>query len=189
MHPVAEFTLALKGLSRLLRLDAGGLDCFDRSLAGFWRSFRVAILAAPLYAAVIPIHLEQIQASAHWARILFVVVALYLIRWFAFAVIAFEICQRIDRTKEYPGYIAVYNWSSLIRYSAQFLAWLPVMAGFDAVAFSGAVNQIVYFAFLVYLWFLARMAANVSGPIAAGLVFIDFLISRLLSYTLMMLLK
>ena len=45
----AELRLALVGSLRLARGDRGGLDCFDRSLEGFWRSFRAAIIAYPLY--------------------------------------------------------------------------------------------------------------------------------------------
>ena len=45
----AEGWLALTGALRLARGDRGGLSCFDRSLDGFWRSFRAAAITYPLY--------------------------------------------------------------------------------------------------------------------------------------------
>ena len=49
MPTVVEFVYVLRGLSRLVQFDIGGLGYFDRSIEGFWRSFRVALLIAPLY--------------------------------------------------------------------------------------------------------------------------------------------
>src|SRR5260370_35550151 len=44
-----EVRLALVGALRLAKGDRSALSCFDRSLDGFWRSFRAAIIAYPLY--------------------------------------------------------------------------------------------------------------------------------------------
>ena len=44
-----EVRLAMIGALRLARGDRGGLSCFDRSLDGFWRSFRAAVISYPLY--------------------------------------------------------------------------------------------------------------------------------------------
>ena len=44
-----EVRLALIGALQLARGDRGGLSCFDRSLDGFWRSFRAAFISYPLY--------------------------------------------------------------------------------------------------------------------------------------------
>jgi hypothetical protein len=44
-----EVRSALVGSLRLAKGDRRGLDCFDRSLDGFWRSFFSGVLCYPLY--------------------------------------------------------------------------------------------------------------------------------------------
>ena len=44
-----EGRLALAGSLRLARGEPTGLSYFDRSLDGFWRSFRAAVICYPLY--------------------------------------------------------------------------------------------------------------------------------------------
>ena len=47
MPALAEVQLAIGGALRLARGDRGGLDCFDASIDGFWRSFRAALIVLP----------------------------------------------------------------------------------------------------------------------------------------------
>ena len=39
----------MTGALRLAQMDRGGLAFFDRSVAGFWRSFYAAALVLPIY--------------------------------------------------------------------------------------------------------------------------------------------
>ena len=50
---LGETLLALAGLWRFAREGAPALRWFDRSLDGFWRSFGVAVIVAPLQAGVV----------------------------------------------------------------------------------------------------------------------------------------
>jgi hypothetical protein len=54
----AEARLALTGALRLARGDARGLACFDPSEAGFWHSFRAAVLCYPLYLILLSFPIE-----------------------------------------------------------------------------------------------------------------------------------
>src|SRR5262245_7482637 len=66
MLTLAEIGPAIFGTWRLAHFDPDGLRYFDRSIRGFWRSFRVAVLVAPLWFA--PIALAPVHLSDGWFR-------------------------------------------------------------------------------------------------------------------------
>ena len=57
MLSLAEIGPALYGAWRLAHFDPDGMRYFDRSIAGFWRSFRVALLGAPLWIIILAVNL------------------------------------------------------------------------------------------------------------------------------------
>ena len=59
-----EVRLAMIGALRLARGDRGGLAGFDRSVDGFWRSFRAAVISYRLYLVL----LSMRMAVAEWER-------------------------------------------------------------------------------------------------------------------------
>ena len=63
-----EVQLALAGCLRLARGDRGGLACFDRSIDGFWRSFRAAVISYPLYLMLLAMRVSvaEWQQSGGW---------------------------------------------------------------------------------------------------------------------------
>jgi hypothetical protein len=178
MPTLLEITRAVTGLWRLAHFDASGFDYFDRSIAGFWRSFRVAFLVAPIEGWLFVTQLQDLGLTAGWGRTLVVAILTYIIGWFLFPVAAYEICRRIDREAEYPGYIAVYNWSAIGGSSLDLIAAVPAMLGLVSLEASLTLSWFVY---LVYLWFIARHMLKIEAPVAGGLVFLDFVLSLLLS--------
>ena len=42
-----EIAYGIYGAWRLARLDVTGMEVFDRTVAGFWKSFFAAVLVAP----------------------------------------------------------------------------------------------------------------------------------------------
>ena len=181
MFPFVEIAYAVRGLWRLLQFDASGLDYFDRSVAGFWRSFRVALLIAPVYALLIPRQLDMIKPTVGWQHVILIQILTYIVAWLLYPTVAYELCRRIDREAEYPGYIAVYNWSTIILVSASLLVWLPTFAGITAPETSDALGFLIYHLFYVYLWFLARTALKIEPLGAVGLILVDYVLTYSLS--------
>jgi hypothetical protein len=181
MPPFVEIGYAARGLWRLLQFDPSGLEYFDRSIGGFWRSFRVALLIAPLYALLIPYKLEMIKPTAGWQQIILVEILTYIVAWFLYPTVAYELCRWMDRRAEYPGYIAVYNWSTTILVGAVSLAWLPTLAGITAADASDVLGFLIYHLFYVYLWYLARVAVRIDPFSAFGLILVDYVLSFLLT--------
>ncbi len=96
---VPELRWALAGCWRLATGDRGGLACFDRSLDGFWRSFRAAFLSYPLYLVLLMMRVspEQWQAAGG-GRIVAIETIGYVIAWVAFPLVIL-LGRRLDRPR------------------------------------------------------------------------------------------
>src|SRR5262249_41199097 len=181
MTMILEVAYVLRGLRRLIQFDASGLAYFDRSIAGFWRSFRVALLIAPFFAIIIPYNLELIQPTASWQHVMLTEILVYIISWTLYPTAAYEICRLLSREADYPGYIVVYNWSSIILVGAEVLVWIPTLAGMTSAETSRSLEFIIYHVYLVYLWFIARSALRIQPTSAVGMVFADYILTWALS--------
>jgi hypothetical protein len=181
MPTIVEFVYVLRGLRRLIQFDVGGLGYFDRSMEGFWRSFRVALLLAPLYSIIIPLHLEMIKPTVGWPHIMIIEILVYIVSWLLYPIVAYEICRLMGREAEYPGYIVVYNWSRILIVTAQVLVWMPTLMGITEAETSTSLFWVVYVMFLVYLWFIARAALRIDPFSAVGLVFTSCVLTLVLS--------
>jgi len=177
-----EFVYVLRGLRRLVQFDIGGLGYFDRSIEGFWRSFRVALLIAPFSAIIIPYELELIKATVGWQHIMLTEILSYIVSWVLYPTVAYEICRFMSRETEYPGYIVVYNWSTLLLVAAEVVVWLPTLMGITAAETSHNLHVLVEHIYLVYLWFIARAALRIDPFSAIGMVFTGYVLSVALSF-------
>jgi hypothetical protein len=189
MLTLTEIVYAIRGLSLLVRFDARGFEYFDRSIHGFWRSFQVAVLVAPVHALALLAYLPLIEPTAPWHRTLFTVIGLYIIGWFIYPVIVFEICRMFRKQEEYVSYIAVYNWLSLVAAFAHLLILMPVFLGLWSAQASGYLGEVVYYALLVVAWFVVRNGLRIEWLPAIGFVFLDYMLSEILNGALITMLK
>ncbi|MGH6932966.1 MAG: hypothetical protein ACREEE_11100 [Dongiaceae bacterium] len=189
MLTLAEIVYAIRGLSLLVRFDARGFEYFDRSIAGFWRSFQVAVLVAPIHAILLVTFLPLIEPTASWQQILSAFVGLYIIGWFLYPVVAFEICRLFNKSEEYVGYIVVYNWLALITSFAHLLISVPIFLGVWATDTGGLIGELLYYALLVLAWFVARNSLRIEWLPAVGLVFVDYVLTEILNATLVFMMK
>src|SRR5271157_269836 len=106
-----EIRLALSGTLRLARGDRGGLTCFDRSLDGFWRSFRAAVIAYPLYLVLLTMRVgvPEWQRSGG-VRIVIVETIAYVIAWVAFPLIMLAVTRWLGREHRFFDFMVPYNW-------------------------------------------------------------------------------
>jgi hypothetical protein len=181
MLTLAEIGPALYGAWRLAHFDADGLRYFDRSMHGFWRSFRVAVLAAPLVIVILGADLSQMHIGGGWARVIIAETIAYLMSWVAYPLAAFYLVHLIDREHDYVGFITALNWSTLLQYA--FLVPIHVVANSGLLS-TGLADGLVFggqFAILAYEWFITRTALRIPGLTAAGFVLVDFVIGYLVS--------
>ena len=179
MITAREVSYGLFGAWRLAHLDPRGMQYFDTSIEGFWRSFWAAALMAPLYALLVVLQLWQRGAEWDPLRVVLIEVIGYAIAWTAYPLAAWYMLSALGKQQRYVGYIVAYNWSNLI----QMMVMLPV-AALDAAdglptPLSGIIFMAALAAVLFYQYFIARTALEVDMPIAAGLVFIDLMLGVL----------
>jgi hypothetical protein len=180
MPPFVEIGYAVRGLWRLLQFDPSGLEYFDRTIAGFWRSFRVALLIAPLYAILIPQRLEDIQPTVGWQQVMVIEILTYIVSWLLYPTIAYEICRLMKRTDEYVGFIVVYNWSSILGVALS----LAVAAAITGGVPRGLCSLLLYLGYgglLFYTWFISRLALNIDGMTATIFPILEFGLSETLA--------
>ena len=179
-----EARFALIGLLRLLRGDRGGLGCFDRSVDGFWRSFRAAIPCYPLYLVLLTMRV----AAADWQhsgglRIATVETIAYIMSWTAFPLLMLSLTRRIGRADRFFDFMVPYNWYQLPQSALFVLVGLLPAGGpagspiAEAIAFAAAV------AVLGFEWFLARIALDTTRVAAALVVAVDLLLGAVIDWS------
>jgi len=176
MITAAEIARGVQGAWRLARLDPGGMDEFDKTVEGFWRSFWAAGVLAPVYLFMMSMDFTTIDDQSSPVRFVAIETIALVIAWVAFPLLMFHVTKLIDREANYIGYVVAYNWSHLI----QMLIILPVQV-LSPIGPSGEIAGGAAFLLLVatimilfYVGYIAKTALKISGPMAAGIVAIDY---------------
>ena len=177
-----EVQLALAGCLRLARGDRGGLACFDRSLDGFWRSFRAAVISYPLYLVLLAMRVS----IAEWersggGRILTVETIGYVIAWVAFPLLMLSVTRWIGRGHRFFDFMVPYNWCQVPQSALFVLVGLESESGFLNARASEAIDLIAAIATLVYEWYIARVALETTGAAAAFVVVVDLVLGVVIS--------
>ena len=180
-----EVRLALAGTWRLARGDRGGLFCFDRSLDGFWRSFRAAIIAYPFYLVLLAMRVSvaEWQRSGGW-RILAVETIGYVIGWVAFPLLMLTVTQHLGRAHRFFDFMVPYNWCQLPQSTLFVLVGLAFESGMLGPRSAAGIGLVAVVATLIYewyVWYIARVALDITGPTAVFIAVLDFVLGVLIS--------
>ncbi len=181
MPSLRDIVYGLYGAWRLARLDRGGLVYFDRSDAGFWRSFFAAALVAPAYVVLVAVDLTERDISADALRLIVVHASAYSLGWTVYPVATRAVCQAIGRDNAYVGFIVAFNWCQVI----QVIVYLPAVAvgalGILPVTAAAWLHVFVYALVLAYEWFVIRVTLDVRPFPAAGFVGLDLVLGILIT--------
>jgi len=144
---------------------------------GAARSFWVAALCLPLFLFV-RLLLEPVAAAtprAATAELLG-----YAASWSGYALAALALCRTMNREALWPRFIATWNWMNLIQYLIMVgitVISLPLLPGWlREIASVGAIGYAMWLQ-----WFAARTALELPALPAASFVFLDLMISIMLS--------
>ncbi|HYP36149.1 MAG TPA: hypothetical protein VEQ62_07395 [Stellaceae bacterium] len=178
-----ELQLALTGCLRLARGDRGGLSCFDRSLDGFWRSFRAAVICYPLYLVLLAMRVSvaEWQTSGGW-RIVMVETIGYVVAWVAFPLLMLNVVRWIGREHRFFEFMVPYNWCQVPQSALFVLVGLESASGILSIQASQAIDIVAALATLVYEWFIARVALDTAGLVAVFVVLVDLVLGVLISH-------
>ena len=177
-----EVQLALAGCLRLARGDRGGLACFDRSLDGFWRSFRAAVISYPLYLMLLAMRVSvaEWQQSGGW-RIVTVETIGYVVAWVAFPLLMLSVVRWIGRAHRFFDFMVAYNWCQVPQSALFVLVGLVSAGGVLSAQASEAMDMAAAIATLLYEWFIARVALDTSGVVAIFVVLLDLVLGVFIS--------
>jgi hypothetical protein len=182
----------LFGAWRLLCWDPAGLDHFDLSDRGFYRSFG-AIGAAFLLLVVVfvadhrtNITLAQDAPDVTFAVPLAVYVAiemfLAVLGYAVFVFLMMPLARGLGAEARYAAYVLVYNWTSFLVVLIAFGVAALQLGGVVPWDFALAAQFILAFVFLLYGWFVAQMALGLSRMDAAAVVALETLVFLILTY-------
>ena len=177
-----EARVALAGTLRLAVGDRGGLACFDRSLDGFWRSFRAAVICYPLYLLLLAmrITLAEWERSGGW-HIVTVETIGYVIAWVAFPLLMLNVTRVIGRAHRYFDFMVPYNWCQVPQSVLLVLVGIESETGILGAQAGETIDLVAAFATLVYEWYIARIALETTGSAAAFVVLVDLVLGVALS--------
>jgi hypothetical protein len=179
MITAREVSYGLFGAWRLAHLDPRGMEYFDTSVEGFWRSFWAAALMAPPYVLFQVLQFARQDADLDPLRFFLVEAIGYTILWSAFPLAAWYLAAVVGKSNRYLGYIVASNWGNVI----QIAVTVPVVALIAASGLPAGIAHMIWLviiaASLFYEYFIARTALDVDMPVAAGFVFMNFVLSFL----------
>ena len=177
-----EVQLALAGCLRLARGDRGGLACFDRSLDGFWRSFRAAVISYPLYLMLLAmrVSIAEWRQSGGW-RIVTVETIGYVVAWVAFPLLMLNVVRWIGRAHRFFDFMVPYNWCQLPQSVLFVIVGIESSTGALSDPVSQAIEIAAAIAVLVYEWYIARVALETNATSATLVVLIDLVLGLLIT--------
>lgn len=171
----AEIAHGVSGVWRLMWGDGGGLYTLDRTIEGFWRSFRVAALIAPLHVLCLLIVYAGMQTVASDNMIILVEALRYVIEWTAFPVVLLEIARIAGWRERYIGAVVAINWFNV---PVTIMSTLRLTIGEMASSWLGNALGLVLMGFVIY-WLtriLRQTLALGAGP-AIALAVLNLMLS------------
>ena len=178
MISFAEFEIALLGLLRLARFDAGFAGFFDLSREGARRSFRIALPLLPIVFFLW--HLDPgWPPDTDKTRIVVAELIGYGLGWVCFPLVLLYAARPLDREARIYGAITVYNWLNVLSIGLQFPLIVARYYGLD----SGVVHDLVWLVLLFttaceFFAFWRLLGVGIGAIIA--LVVVEFSLSRIL---------
>lgn len=173
-----ELALGIVGAWRLVRADRTALLCFDRSPRGFWRSFWVAPLLAPVSALLVAIHLDNLKIVDVSLRVILLQAGFVVLNWLAMPALLSEIAQRTGRVPQFMAYVIASNYAQILAIGF----WLAALV--LAATMPGGPGEILLYGtfgcLLFYQYRIARVAFELRPLLAAALVVAEFLLQQFL---------
>ncbi len=183
----SEIRNALIGSFLLAKRDVRGLQFFDVTIDGFWRSFLAVVLIAPFYVLYA---LQEIEIT-HQINMLgsvpvistgFVAarVTLLGLEWVIFPVAMILITRLLGLWPKYVPYIAIYNWSSLFISLALTPAAVLYFSGIISTQMAATINLFAVLFILYFRWYIAKTVLEATTAAAVLIVAFDLVFSLLI---------
>ncbi len=181
MISIRQLAAALYGVWLLLKFDARALDFFEKTPAGFARSFLPALILSPLHIVHTIMVYDPSRAGLALGPYVVVQVLSDVMSWVAFPFAMLYVSQLLNRGSYFLTYMVPYNWFqlpvNLVILPMAILADIGVISGRAA----GFIDMLMLTLFFTFGTFIARIGLRIGLPTAVGLVVLDFLLTLIIN--------
>jgi hypothetical protein len=173
----------VSGLQAALLLARGrpeGMRYIDNDVRVAARSFWAAGVALPAFLCLRLLDWASEGVPAHPAHAWALDLLFYVIGWAGYAVLSRSAAAALGRGQHWPRFITVWNWCNVVQYLLLVVAGIPLLLG--APDWLDQTAGLVALGWALWLeWFAARVALDVSGVAAVGMVALDIALGLVLS--------
>ena len=141
-----EIVSALFGAWRLMRFDADGMNWFNLTINGFWRSFFAAVPVAPFFALLVFFDFHRQTGPIDVGHAIIVTIMVYGVGWAIVPLIMIPMTKLLGLERGFVPMMVAYNWVTLPQIVIQVLAVLPGASGLVSEELSGTLL------FAVVIW-------------------------------------
>lgn len=139
------------------------------------RSFWAAAVCLPAFVCLHVLEWVQSGVPDHPAGGFALALLGFIIDWAAFAVLSHYMASGIGRGRQWPRYIAIWNWCNVVQYLMLTAAALPVLLGLPDWVEQAA--WLIAMGWALWLeWYATRLALEVGPFAAAGLTLFDLIL-------------
>ncbi len=184
MRALASFRAGLSAAVVLARGHADGIRLLDVGAADEMAvaaySFWAAAFCLPAFAALRALDWAQSGVPAEAAHGVALDLLGYAMGWAGFALLSRSIAGMLGRAPLWPRFVTVWNWCNVLQYLVLVGATVP-----QALGLPDLVDETVWLVAMGWAlwleWFATRVALDISGLWAAGLVILDVALGVLLA--------
>ena len=172
MSVAASVSTGLQAAFLLARGRPDGIQLVGTDAHGARRSFWAIALCLP---AVLCLRLiawigPGMQPNAGHALALDLLI--FVVGWLAFVVLSYHVAPLLGRRNRWARYITVWNWCSVVENLLLVIGSVPGLLGAPPVVDEAV--QLFTLGWALWLeWYSTRLALDVGGLTAAGLVLLD----------------
>ncbi|PHQ69468.1 MAG: hypothetical protein COB93_07980 [Sneathiella sp.] len=176
-----EVFYSLLGAYHLAKRDPDALRYFNISTAGFFSSFAAMLIALPFFTLENAIDYASFQTETGLLPFLFILCIALIVNWAAYLLVVGVLAKYLDFADKFSVFAVVYNWSQL----AIIILWCPLsilLTGLLGAENIGMFQLIFMMATYVYLWYILRVTLALSGSLALGFAFLEFLLTLITQF-------
>jgi len=175
----ADIARGAEGAFGFLVRDPAAPSHFDNTFSACLRSFRVMVLAAPLFALYLLLYYSSVDTAADEGEIVAIEALHFVVDWLLFPVLFYEIARHQRWLDRFPRYISALNWINL---PVNLLAVLSVAVVLVAPRPVGEVLDIAMIGLYFYwFWMATRLSLGVDALATFLLLIVNWVPSFLLS--------
>jgi hypothetical protein len=174
-----QFRSALTGVRLLLAFDVRAWGFFDRTAPGFWASFIVPVVLAPLYFTHAVMQFRDSTLHLTFVPYLVVETLSYVISWTLFPFVVMYLVQFLQRSARYFSYMVTYNWLQLPLSAFVFVVQLASDVHLLPPGAGDSISLLGLLAYFVYGSFIAGFGLQVGMGTALSIVVLDFVLGAI----------